>query len=279
MRKILVIALLVLADVGSADAQLRDFPVAWNGWESRTEPKLAGHVNTVLTTEQRGDEVFGTWVETYDLSGRKLTYLYQNAGVEREHSGSMVRLGSKSVYIYDSGGRLEGVVEYTVEGLLSRDYKFRYDGSGRLVESRAFEGGKMSRQTLYIHSPEKREVEIKNTFYHEGRAVPAEKTVLKYNEKGQWVKRTTFKEDGSVDAIISYEYDAEGNPAKETHCCTYNYTHRYEYKYDRRGNWIERQDIYSQPGERGSEDTTPAWMSTYRVITYRDEEGNGARPK
>ena len=54
----------------------------------------------------------------------------------------------------------------------------------------------------------------------------------------------------------------------------YNYIHRYEYKYDQRGNWIERQDIYLQPDDSGREISDPVWMYTYRVITYYDEKGN-----
>lgn len=278
MRRILLIVSLALMVASAANAQLRDFPVAWNGWEAKSEAKLAGPVQTVLTTEQRGEKVFGTWADTYDPSGRKVTQLYQNAGIEI-HSGSMVRLGTKSVYSYGAHGKLDRVADYSLDGLLGRRYTFGYDSGGRLVESAAFEGETISRRTLYVHSPERREIEIKNTFYHDGRAVPAERTVLTYNEKNQWVKRTTYEKDGSVKDIITYEYDAKGNLAKEIHCCKYNYTHRYEYKYDRRGNWIERQDIYSYTDAGGKEIVDPNWMHTYRAITYSDEKGHIDAPK
>ena len=182
--------------------------------------------------------------------------------------------GNKTTYQYDRNGRLERASDFSLEGTAGCQYTLTYDSQGRLIESAAYDGGKISRRTLYIHSPERRELEIKNTFYQEGREVPSEKTVLTYNSNNQWVRRTTHKKDGSVNATIDYEYNTKGDLIKEVDCCEYSYTHQYEYKYDRYGNWIERQDIYSQKNANGETKLDPNWMYSYRVITYFDEQPN-----
>jgi hypothetical protein len=277
MRRFLFIFFVTLAAFSAARAQLRDFPIAWNGWELNSDAKLLGAVHTILTIEQRDEKTFGSWTDVYDSAGRRISNLYESAAIEI-HSNSMVRLGNKTFYQYGSGGRLEGGTDFSLEGNVGRRYTLTYDSNGRLIESAAFDGGKVLRRTLYIHSPERREVEIKNTFYQDGREVPSEKTVLTYNANNQWTRRTTYQKDGSVEATIDYEYNSRGNLIKETHCCEYSYAHQYEYKYDRYGNWIERQNIHSYTKAGGEKVVDPNWMYTYRVITYFDEQA-GARAR
>jgi hypothetical protein len=42
----------------------------------------------------------------------------------------------------------------------------------------------------------------------------------------------------------------------------------YSYKFDKQGNWIERENTYVQLGSNGKDEVTPGWMNAYRVITY-----------
>src|SRR5262245_5827836 len=74
-----------------AHAQLRDFPIAWNGWEITSDAKLSGSVQTILTIEQRENRSFGSWTDVYDSAGRRISNLYESAAIEI-HSNSMVRL-------------------------------------------------------------------------------------------------------------------------------------------------------------------------------------------
>jgi len=95
MRKFFLILLLTAVTFVTAHAQLRDFPVAWIGWELKSDAKLSGAVQTILTTEQRDDKTFGTWTDVYDRSGNRISNLYQSAAIEI-HSNSMVRLGKQN---------------------------------------------------------------------------------------------------------------------------------------------------------------------------------------
>src|SRR5215510_12111073 len=114
-----------------AHAQLRDFPIAWNGWEITSDAKLSGSVQTILTIEQRENRSFGSWTDVYDSAGRRISNLYESAAIEI-HSNSMVRLGNKTTYQYGSAGRLEGGTDFSLEGNVDRRYTLTYDSAGRL---------------------------------------------------------------------------------------------------------------------------------------------------
>ena len=105
--------LLLLSSVPvSVHAQFSDFPI---GFDGVPQAKLKGPVHTVLTNEQRGEHVFSTVVEVYDLKGRLIETMSSNAGIEI-HSGTMVRLGGKTIFTYDSQGKLAKEATFTPEG-------------------------------------------------------------------------------------------------------------------------------------------------------------------
>ena len=258
-----------------ASAQTTDFPIGFSGVP---EAKLKGAVHTILTIEQRGEKVFSTIVEIYDLNGRLIESMSSNAGIEI-HSGAMVRLGGKTFYSYDANGTLIKEKTFTPEGQYTGYETYIYDFKNRLTGTRIYNAdGKETGYRTYTYSPEKREVVATWNFYPDGRKTSPMKNLLSYNEKGQWTKRTEFdftapeKEKG----YITFEYDEQGNFIKETHCCEYNYSHRYSYKFDKQGNWIEMQNTYIQAGKDGRDEVDPDWMYTYRVITYYSD--NNTKP-
>jgi YD repeat-containing protein len=265
MNKYCFLLFLIVAFSIQASAQTTDFPIGFSGVP---RPKLKGAVHTLLTIEQRGEKVFSTVVETYDLNGKLIESISSNAGIEF-HSGTMVRLGGKTFYTYDASGRLIKERTFTTEGRYTGYETYIYDSQNRLIETRLYDvADKETGKRTYTYFPEKREVLATWNFYYEGRTPPPSKNLLSYNEKEQWTKRTEFESNGTPSRFITFEYDAQGNFVKETHCCKYNYTHRYNYKFDKQGNWIERQNTYSYLDDKGEEKVDPNWMHTYRVITY-----------
>ena len=177
----------------------------------------------------------------------------------------MVRLGGKTIYTYDSQGRRAKEISFTPEGDYTGYEVYLYDPQNRLIGTTIYdEAGKETGKRTFNYFPEKREVLATWNFYYEGRIPPPMKNLLSYNENGQWTKRTEFASSGKPDAVITFEYDPNGNFIKATKCCEYNYSHSYRYKFDNHGNWIEQQNVYAQPGQ----EPDPEWMRKYRVITY-----------
>ena len=238
---------------------------------------VVGSVRTILSVEKREEMPFGTVVETYDAQGRLIESLSHSSNRE-VHSGQMVRLDSKIIYIYDSKGRLLKQVSYSLEkpGFGRDSVTFVYDDNGRLKEQTTLNGdGTPFLKAVFSYEPEKRTVTAMTTSYVEGRVIPPFKAVLIYNEKGQWVKKSMFRSDGSPDGIAEFSYDERGNLAKETRYDDdgkYIYAHMFTYKYDSKGNWYERLDTYTQIDKNSGKPTSEPWMMMYRVITYFEEK-------
>ena len=105
----------------------------------------------------------------------------------------------------------------------------------------------------------------------EGRVIPGYQWLSTFNNKGQLIESRTIKPDGSPGERIVYSYDHKGNVEKTASYDernVYRATHVF-YKFDRRGNWIEKKDVQLVPGQ-DSKTNDRAPLMTYRVITYFD---------
>jgi YD repeat-containing protein len=266
IKSFLLLALGIFAT--PASAQFTDFPIGISGVP---HAKLKGPVHSVLTIQQRGEYVFSTVVEIYDPTGRLTETLSSNANIEI-HSGTLVRLGGKSVFLYDSQGRRTKEMKFTPEGRYSSYELCSYDSRNRLIETRYYDtADKETGKTTYTYYPDRREVLVTWNFHYEGRIPPPMKNLLTYNEKDQWTKRQEFDRNGRPADAITFDYDVNGNLIRETHN---GFSHRYTYEFDNQGNWIEQRNIYNQPGEPEDRE----WMRKYRVITYYND-GNAKPPK
>ena len=161
------LTLLLLATLAvSADAQFTDFPI---GFDGVPRAKLKGPVRTVLTIEQRGEDIFSTVVEVYDRAGKLIETLSSNANIET-HSRQLVRLGGKIIYLYDAQGRLEKELSYTPEGEYAGSEVYQYDAKNRLTGTTIHDAaGKETGKLTYTYFPERREVVATWSFYYEGR--------------------------------------------------------------------------------------------------------------
>jgi len=189
-----------------------------------------------------------------------------------------VRLDSKIIYTYDSKGRLIKEVSYSLEKPnQSRDsVAYVYDVNGRLIEQTTLNGeGTPFLKAVFAYEPEKRTVIAMTTSYVEGRAIPPFKALLIYNEKGQWVKKSMFRGDGSPDGIAEFAYNEKGYLAKEAKYDDdgkHISTHVFTYKFDSRGNWYERHDMQTHIDKEGKSVENPDWLVMYRVITYQENK-------
>lgn len=267
MSKFSSLLLLIIALSVQNSAQLINFPNVLN-------TKIKGPVHTVLTIEQRLEEVFNTVVEVYDLKGKLIERSSSNASLS-PHSSVMVRISSKHFYTYDADGKLIKMKIFSEQGRYWSYENYKYDEQNRLIEVRFYEvKGKELGYKKYTYFPEKKEVLVEwDNHYGKRRSKPL-KVLLSYNEKEQWTKRVEL-EPISND-VETFEYDSNGSLVKEVNCCKFKVSHIYSYQFDKQGNWIEQQNTSVEIDENGKEKTNPEWMRKYRVITYYSE--NEANP-
>src|SRR5260370_3852966 len=177
-------SLLLIVALASVDgsAQVSDFPIGISGIP---RDKLKGPVHTVLTIEQRDEWVYRTTVHTYDSSGKLLETLSSNANIE-VHSRTLVRLGGKTIYIYDAQARLAKTKDFSPEGRYTGYETYVYDSQNRLIETRLYDpSDKETGKRTYTYFPERREVLATWNFYYDGRIPRPNKNLLTYHKKVQ----------------------------------------------------------------------------------------------
>jgi len=276
MKRFLTVALFSV--VFSFVSFAQNVPSPAGMWCQYCKPKesVVGSVRTVLSVEKREEMPFDTVVETYAV-GRRIESLAHSSSRE-VHSGEIVRLDSKTVYTYDGKGRLIKEVRYSLEkpGESWDVVKYQYSDDGRLVEELIFHGSNTPfLKAVFSYDPTKKTVTALTTSYVDGGVIPPIKAVLLYNERGQWVKKSMFRANGSPDGIAEFSYNERGHLSKETRYDddgSYIYAHMFTYKYDSKGNWFERLDTQPQIDDKSGKPTTTPWMMMYRVITYSDEK-------
>jgi hypothetical protein len=244
-----------------AKAQRLRVPMGAELMYSREQAGLIGPVRTVVTVEKRDEggfvRTFGTSAETYNLQGAAIEKISHSADIEI-HSGKLVRLDYTDIYVYDSAGKLSQMVTYDPDGSFRQKLVFTYDGSGRLSEEKAYSReGNLFSKSVYAYDSEKRTSTMMLSIYIENRVIPS-KSIFTYNAKGQWVKRLVYDSTGAVTDNTAFENDGRGNLIKETRYDKKgepSYACNYSYKFDSRGNWIEKQDSCTR-------------VVTFRVVTY-----------
>jgi hypothetical protein len=258
-------------------AQDTSFPSGLSCLYCKPKEAVLGSVRTLLAVEKRDEYPFDTTVETYSAQGRKVESLIHSSSRE-VHSGQIVRLDSKIIFVYDSKGRLIKEMNYSLDKP-SQGWDvitYSYDSNGRLIEETLLNGSVTpSIKTTFTYEPSQRTVIAMTTSYVEGRVIGPEKAVLIYNDKGQWVKRTILGANGSPNGISEFTYNEKGNLAKETRYegdGKYSLAHVFTYKYDSNGNWYERHEMSTYIDKEGKVVEEPDWMVLYRVITYHENK-------
>jgi YD repeat-containing protein len=246
---------------GSVFAQnFIEFPVLGDGIPTEA---VKGPVHTVLTIKQKGEYVFDTTVVIYDKKGRIVESLSSNANIE-DHSGELVRGGGKEINTYDGTGKVVRVSKFEPGGELLAFDRYIYDDKGRLIEITFFNAkGESTGWERINYSPNKKELEVTWIYLPLpiSPQVPSTwRSTLTYDEKGRWTKRTEFR---NGEWTTGFEYDKAGAFVKDIHN---GWNHTYTYKYDGRGNWIERVRTYHDVDDASK--TIPDDMHYYRTISY-----------
>lgn len=261
--KILKLVLFLIALPVFVLAQTYEFPNDLIGFNKIPEVEKRQGIRSIIYTKQRGEYVFDTKAELFDASGRKIEELSQSASIEI-HSGQLVRLGGKKIYVYDSRRKLGKIIGYDIEGTKSYTEIFNYDEKGLLTGTATYDWkGEKYNETKYTRNANNRNIEVVWILFTNKRAVNDNFT-LSFNEKNQCIKRVEH-DNVSVDTNL-FEFNEKGYVSKLT---KNGYGFIYAYKYDKKGNWIERQTAYFEE-ERDIKDEPH--MSEYRVISYYEDE-------
>jgi hypothetical protein len=266
-----IAAVTLIFATGLGYAQQIPSPAHLSCFYCRPSDTVTGSVRSVLAVEKRDEYPFDTTVDLYNPQRQKVESMAHSSNRE-VHSGQIVRLDSRYLYIYDAQGRLIKQVRFGLENPERRNDAiiYKYDSNGLLIEETVLNGEKPFLKTSFSYEPVKRTVTALTTTYVEDRVIGPDKAVLVYNEKGQWIKRTIFKPNGSLDAIAEFQYDEKGNLAREDRYGDngqFSYADIFTHKYDSRGNWYERHEMNYESETK----KTPDWMVVYRVISYYDK--------
>jgi hypothetical protein len=76
-----------------------------------------------------------------------------------------------------------------------------------------------------------------------------------------------------LDWSVLYSFDEKGHLIKLARDGgSFKSTYVYSYKYDRRGNWVEREERYVKNVDASGQAIGTPGMVTFRVITYYDDK-------
>lgn len=186
-----------------------------------------GRLERVAARSERGTErVCESY--RYDRAGRKTMTVYPDPGLRGKCIGIDLELtleisaeASSIMTIFDDRDRPVKRVFYDPNGMVDRRILMRYDAAGRLLEEGECEADGSIREDLrhvYRYDSEGRLIEKSMHKYAFG---THRKTFL-YNEQGDIIEERRQRTPGII----------EGGDQ--------DWTLRYRYQYDDRGNWIER---------------------------------------
>lgn len=185
----------------------------------------------------------------------KKVYKYDDAGNAVEENGYNLndKLVNQSVYVYDEQNRKiqwTSISYHPGERSEPHRWTYSYDEQGRLKEEKAFwDKGNGFIPTDSLGRPHKRVLVYKDLDKWEIES--------SFNANGEFVKITTLRYDDKGNEIEDIEYDQNKNIKGKI---------RYEYKFDRSGNWIEER-TYRWVTDDGSSSYQLEEIN-YRNITY-----------
>lgn len=146
-------------------------------------------------------------------------YRYDSQGRLKEKRVNYASSGypMRYTYIYDRNGRLSQEIDYDMDGNRFKSFSYRYDTQGNLTEEKFY----LPFGVLY------------------------NRTTFEYDGKGNLICVRHYDQEDFMFRRILFKYDENGNPVEENKCqfrgrslCEEVY--RYEYEYDRQGNWVKK---------------------------------------
>ncbi len=251
---------------------------AWFDRDGRVTERVAydegGEFNRRIHFSYNDEGDLSGW-ESRDVDGElqwRYVYLYdEERRVTQEVSyDSSGQIESTELYSYDEDQLVEEAA-YSGDGLPKWRKTYDHDEqSGAVDWAVYFEDGRLlKRGTEYLNPVgrivrERLRDELEDTF---------EEIAYSYDREGRVRRARVNDADGRLRRVMEYEYDEHGNVTRELERNPDGETvheRRVSYRYDERGNWIERFETETQQDRGGSE--TRHTTRFRREIEYHKDE-------
>jgi len=226
----------------------------------RERDGLIGPVGAVCEIHTHGSEIGMRTATYYDVRGNKT-----HATVHTSDG----QVYARSIYTYDSAGRLTGEdvwlpLSDSVDGWRT---VYTYDAQGRLAEkAEHWRSGDLRIKTTYLYDSNGHKIEEVRDDLTYPQDVQRTRRTYRYDDAGNMIEQARYGANGPPTERETYVYDAHGRRSSTSiYEADGSLLVRYKHVYDARGNKIEQ----ANSGEDGI--VFIRWISTY------DAHGNMTR--
>jgi hypothetical protein len=149
-------------------------------------------------------------------------------------------LVSTQKYIYDSQGKLTQKTSYRLDGAKESVWSYTYDDRGNEKEAKFFVADVLKARYLYAY--DERGNKLKTTAFR-GDGSEEYASIDKYDDKKRRTETVVLKPGGAVEQKHVYRYHDKGYLSEELMFSTDGSMigkEIFSYKFDLKGNWIER---------------------------------------
>lgn len=243
----------------------------------RIQEQLIGPVKTVLVEFSKMQKIDGQWVaENFRTPWLSTTYNRLGYRIIEDQLYVDKSLDFKSIFTYDSPGKLSKGVEYDYKEKLVFQWTYKHqETENKIVETRAFPNGQTFSKITYRYDKtgnlieEKHQVTQTNNYF---RWVYQHDSLGRKIEESYYLSRPGAKagmRESLLNFRVVFSYDDQGNVIQETRFNAAGQAtsdKHFQYKYDKTGNWISQ--IAKEGVGKPEGSVLEPTEITYRTITY-----------
>jgi len=227
---------------------------------------LNGKVKSLKENNYKAEEKFGEIVKGEKEESFTPVTIFNKDGnlIESSMYNANGELEFKTIYKYNEKGYINKEITYVANGEFNTNNYHVYNEKGFLIEKNNFNAkDSLVSKSNYRYDEKGNNIEIN---YYKLEEIDY-KIKFEYNAKGQIIESNYYDSDGSIIGKIKYLYNNKGNEEEVASTFFYTWTEEdktkelFKYKYDEKGNWIERITF--------DEDNIPLKI-TERIIEYFD---------
>jgi hypothetical protein len=182
-----------------------------------------------------------------DVKGRHSEYTYKDGLLaETKYYKEDGTLMGTQYITYDANGNKLMSNATDPKGNTMQKVELTYTKDNKIASAKENKRGKLVRYVKYEYPNEKEEKVIRMDTKAENEETIKGYTVKTYDDNENVLRSVSYDSDGKPGSVFLYEYNEQGENTLKTSTDgegdeveEYNYM-RYEYKYDEKGNWIEK---------------------------------------